>query len=183
LKIYFSVRAYRTTSLRLPAGWLFIAAWLSAICPSFPTPEPEQLTLKNPETPLLRSSSVSPPDSVLRTFPSRASAQAETRVNVENFRHYIDLALPFWPFSKSVRAISALNQISEGARPILTHSLQSLFAPNMSSAYQYGSSITDNIVSWIKNVMSAALLIVLHSLFSELTPFRQYYNMTKSGQF
>jgi hypothetical protein len=86
MKIYFSVRAYGTTSLRLPAGWLFIAAWLSAICPSFPTPdpEPEQLTLKNPETPLLRSSSVSPPDSVLRTFPSRAlSAQAETRVNVE----------------------------------------------------------------------------------------------------
>jgi hypothetical protein len=122
-----------------------------AFCPSFPTPDPERaINVKNPETPLLRSSSVSPPDSVLRTFSTRAlSAQAEPHVNVESFRHYIDLALTFWPFSKSVRDLSALNQLSEGARPILTHSLQSLYAPNIPSAYQYGSSI-NNIVSWIK---------------------------------
>ncbi len=122
MKIYFAVRAYNISQPTCRAA--IHRSEASCHLPFFSDAGSgaRAINVKNPETPLLRSSSVSSPDSVLRTFPSRAlSAQAETRVNVENFRHYIDLSLPFSPFSKSVRAISALNQLSEGARPILTH--------------------------------------------------------------
>ncbi len=108
--------------------------------------------MKNPEIPLLQNYRGKAPASFWSAFPFRSLPnQSETRVNVDNFREYVNMALPSWPFVKAIRGITAVRQLSEGALPILTHTLPPLFAPNIPSAYQYGSFITDNIVSWIKD--------------------------------
>ena len=147
------MRSFRTTSLGLPAAWLTIASWINAISMSFPTPdpEPEQLQMKKREIPVLRNYHGKAPASFWSAFPFRSlSNQAGTRVNVDSFREYVNMALPSWPFAKYIRGLTAIRQLSEGALPTLAHTLPPLFAPNIPSAYQYGSFITDNLVSWIK---------------------------------
>ena len=107
--------------------------------------------MKNPEIQVLRNYHGKAPESFWSAFPFRSLPnEAETRVNVDGFRDYVNMALPSWPFAKSIRGITAIRQLSEGALPALTHTLPALFAPNIPSAYQYGSFITDNLVSWIK---------------------------------
>jgi hypothetical protein len=60
-------------------------------------------------------------------------------------------ALPISNFQSQSEPFQCLNQLNKGARSILNHPLQSLLAPNILSACQYNSFITDNTVSWIKS--------------------------------
>ncbi len=96
-----SVLSFRTTSLGLPAAWLTIVFWMNAISMSFPTPEPEpeHLQMKNPEIQVLRNYHGKAPESFWSAFPFRSLPnQAETRVNVDNFRDYVN-PLPGGPRS------------------------------------------------------------------------------------
>jgi hypothetical protein len=96
---YSLVRSFRTTSLGLPAAWLTIVSWMNAISMSFPTPEPEpeHLQMKNPEIQVLRNYRGKAPESFWSEIPFRSLPnQAETRVNVDSFRDYVNMALPSW---------------------------------------------------------------------------------------
>jgi hypothetical protein len=99
------------------------------------------------------------------------------------FQTLFYLALPTSHFQSQFQPFQCLNQLNEGARFLLTHPLQSLLAPNISSAYQYVLFITDNTVSWIKKVMSTVLSTFLNSLLLELTLFRKPHDITESRQF
>ncbi len=76
--------------------------------------------MKNPEIQVLRNYRGKAPESFWSAFPFRSLPnQAETRVNVDSFRDYVNMALPSWPFAKSIRGITAIRQLSEGALPAL----------------------------------------------------------------
>jgi hypothetical protein len=120
---------------------------------TFPTPEdePDTIIRKNPEVPVLADYKSAPPPSFWQYIPFQPlPLHVQTPVNVPAFRHYVMQALPSWPFSVRVRAMAALQQLEHGAQAVLTHPLQTLFSPNMQSAFEHGPFITDNIVSWLK---------------------------------